>query len=129
MEGVGPIYRASYKVQRGSGIGSYLGGLFRIIRPLFIKGLKTVGRETLKTAGNVLTDISLKKPEEKIGNIVKKNVQQTVDRHMQQGGGLLKRKRSIIDLKRKIKKKKAQSSLRRRRRVKPVLREKRDIFD
>lgn len=67
MEGraIGPIYHASYRVQRGSGIGSYLGGLIRILRPLFIKGMHAVGRETLRTAGNVLTDISLKKKQTK----------------------------------------------------------------
>lgn len=129
METVGPIYRASYRVQRGSGIGSYLGGLFRIIRPLFVKGIQTVGRETMKTAANVLTDISLKKPDEKIGNIIKRRVSETVDRNMQ-GGGLLKRKRILATnlLKRKKNRKKLQSSVRRRR-VKAVLREKRDIFD
>jgi len=34
---VGPVYRASFMVQRGNGIGSYR-GLFRFVKPLAFRG-------------------------------------------------------------------------------------------
>ena len=60
--GVGPIYSVPPFVQRGHGLGSLLGGLFRSIRPIFFFGLRTagkaLGREALRTGGKILTDIA-----------------------------------------------------------------------
>ena len=60
--GVGPIYSVPAFVQRGHGLGSLLGGLFRSIRPLFFSGLRTagkaLGRVALRTGGKILTDIA-----------------------------------------------------------------------
>lgn len=39
------------------GIGSWLGGLFRLVVPLIKKSSAYVGRELLKSAGNVLDDV------------------------------------------------------------------------
>jgi hypothetical protein len=44
---IGPVYRASFKMQRGNGIGSFR-GLFRFLKPLLYSGAKTAGREALK---------------------------------------------------------------------------------
>jgi hypothetical protein len=52
-------------VQRGHGIGSFLSGLFRIVRPFILSGAKTVGRS------NILTDIAEKKAPTR--NIVSKH--------------------------------------------------------
>lgn len=48
----GPSY------QRGYGIGSFLGGLFRSVYPLLKKGTVALGSELLKTGASCLGDIS-----------------------------------------------------------------------
>lgn len=50
---IGPVYATAPFVQRGHGIGSFLAGLFRFIRPIFVSGSKAVGRETLRTGGKI----------------------------------------------------------------------------
>ena len=45
--------------QRESGIGSFLGGLFRSILSLFTRGAKAVGKEACRTVINVLSDVAL----------------------------------------------------------------------
>lgn len=47
----GPIY------QRGYGIGSFLGGLFRSILPILKKGSIAVGKEILSSGSHFLNDI------------------------------------------------------------------------
>lgn len=42
--------------QRGEGVGSFLGGLFRSIFPFLKSGLKAVGKEALSTGFGVLRD-------------------------------------------------------------------------
>src|SRR5215468_9002661 len=55
--GVSSVYRgAAY--QRGHGIGSFLGGLFRTISPLLKSGASTVGKEALRTGVGFLGDIA-----------------------------------------------------------------------
>lgn len=46
----GPIY------QKGHGIGSFLGGLFRTLFPLLKTGSAAVGKELLKTGANIISD-------------------------------------------------------------------------
>ena len=45
----GPVYVGSPYVQRGHGIGSFLAGLFRSLKPLTIRGARALGREALST--------------------------------------------------------------------------------
>jgi len=47
-EEIGPVYRASSRVQRGNGIGSFFRGLFRFVKFLFYSGAKAVGKKALK---------------------------------------------------------------------------------
>lgn len=56
-DGFANIY-AGPSFQAGSGIGSFLGGLFRTVWPILKKGAYAVGKESLKSAGNILTDLS-----------------------------------------------------------------------
>jgi len=60
--GVGPIYSVPPFVQRGYGIGSFLGGLFRSIRRFVLSGIRTASkaldREALRTGSRNLTDIA-----------------------------------------------------------------------
>lgn len=48
----GPMY------QKGYGIGSFLGGLFRSVYPILKKGASIVGSELLKSGSNLLGDIA-----------------------------------------------------------------------
>jgi hypothetical protein len=45
--GIGPVYRASFRVQSGNGLGSFFRGLFRFVKPLLYSGAKAVGKEAL----------------------------------------------------------------------------------
>lgn len=44
--------------QKGRGVGSWLGGLFRKMLPYISSGIKTVGKETLRAGINVLDDVT-----------------------------------------------------------------------
>lgn len=52
----GPIY------QRGYGVGSFLGGLFRSVLPILKKGSLALGRELISCGSNVMDDIDNKIP-------------------------------------------------------------------
>lgn len=54
--GIGAIYRGA-PYQRGHGIGSFLGGIFRSILPLFKSGARVIGQEALRTGSNFLGDL------------------------------------------------------------------------
>jgi len=68
---VGPVYRASFRVERGNGIGSFFRGLFRFVKPLLYSGAKAVGKEALKTGSNIITNMLNKEPEQPVGDIFK----------------------------------------------------------
>ena len=44
---IGPVYRASFRVQSFNGIGSFFRWLFRFVKPLLYSGAKAVGDEAL----------------------------------------------------------------------------------
>ena len=67
--GIGPVYRASFRVQRGNGLGSFFRGLFRFVKPLLYSGAKGVGKEALKTGSNIITDILNNRFEEAKDNL------------------------------------------------------------
>jgi len=69
--GIGPIYSAPNYLQRGHGIGNFLGTLYRFVRPL----LWTVGR----TGDKIITDIAKNKsPDVTAEDIISKHVGDTV---------------------------------------------------
>jgi len=98
---IGPVYRASIRLQRGNGIGSFFRGLFRFVIPLLYSGVKVVGKEALKTGSHIITDILNKEPEQPVGDIsknhfceAKNNLQEKIKKVT--GSGLaLKRKRKL----------------------------------
>ena len=51
-----PVY-AGQRFQRGHGLGSIFGGLFKAAMPLLKKGAKTLGKEALKTGLNIAGDM------------------------------------------------------------------------
>lgn len=54
--GVGRIYVGA-PYQRGSGIGSFLGGIFRYVLPLIKRSAKAVGKEALNAGLNIAADV------------------------------------------------------------------------
>ena len=48
--------------QRGHGIGSFLGGLFRRVFPYLSKGVRAVGKEALRAGINVIEDVENNTP-------------------------------------------------------------------
>lgn len=78
--GIGAIYRGA-PYQRGHGIGSFLGGIFRSILPLFKTGARAVGREALRTGSNILGDL-----------MENRNAKDAFRGRMQEAGVNLKRK-------------------------------------
>ena len=58
-------------MQRGNGIGSFFGGLFRFVKPLLYSGAKVVGKVPLKIGSNIIIDIINKEPERTVGDILK----------------------------------------------------------
>lgn len=143
------VYRASFGVQKGGGLGSFLGNLFRQIRPLFAGVAKKLGRAALTTGSHILSDLADKSPEEKVGSIVKRRVTEALRRNMTGSGLLLrtrrphqlghqhhdaaaaaflKKKRRRAPAKKATKKKKTTTKKKRKRPNKKKKREKRDIF-
>lgn len=115
--GVGPIYSSPLFLQRGNGLGSFLGGLFRFVKPILWSGAKDVGRETLRalgretlrTGGKILTDIAENKsPDVRARDIVSRNVTDSTRKLITKlrGGGGRKRKRSTANTRKKSKKRK-----------------------
>ena len=70
---IGPIYRNLHFIQRGHGIGSILGGLWRsFVRPLPWHGAKTVCSEALAAGQNIITDMT--DPDAKFRDVLRRNV-------------------------------------------------------
>ena len=65
-------------IQRGHGIGDYLGPLFRALKPLFFTGAKSagkvLGRAALRIGGKIHSDIA-DNPEMNYKDVISKNVQ------------------------------------------------------
>lgn len=98
--GVGVIYKGA-PYQRGHGIGSFLGGLFRSVLPLLKNGAKAVGKEMMNTGVGLLSDMVNNRPlEESVKNRVrdatstlKRKVDEKVNRLMSGSGYKNKRLR------------------------------------
>jgi hypothetical protein len=131
LDSIGPLYHAGFRMQRGNGIGSFLGGLYRIVRPLFVKSARAVGREALNTGSSILADMAVKSPDQNVGGIIRKRVQETVNRNMT-GSGRKRRRVAKKPIKKTRKRKRAQSTGRprvvKRKKRKRVSRDKHDIF-
>ncbi|KAK3920749.1 Poly(U)-specific endoribonuclease-C [Frankliniella fusca] len=54
----GGQYYAGSSYQKGHGIGSWLGGLFRTVLPLLKSGATAVGREAARAGAHVLADVA-----------------------------------------------------------------------
>lgn len=99
--GIGVIYKG-VPYQRGHGIGSFLGGLFRSVLPLLSSGARVIGKEALNTGVGLLSDMVSSRPiEESIksrlkeaSSNLKRKADNKIDRINMSGSGYItKRKR------------------------------------
>jgi len=107
---IGAFYSVSPFVQRGHGIGSFLRGLWRIVRLVLWSNAKSLGREALRTSGKIMTDIADNPAQTRFRDIVSKHVSdstQNINRLRGGGGGVRKRKRATFRKSRKQKTKRA----------------------
>ncbi|KAJ8666446.1 hypothetical protein QAD02_008108 [Eretmocerus hayati] len=68
--------------QRGCGIGGFLGGLYRLVLPLFKKGTREFGKEAMRTGFNVASDVAQ----------VKLPLRHSLETRLRESGQDLKRK-------------------------------------
>jgi hypothetical protein len=123
--GIGPVYDSPLYLQRGHGIGSFLGGLFGSIRPLVWSGdkslgkatVKALGQETLRTGGRILSDIADKTPDISTSDIISKHVTASTQNLISKLRGQGRKRKRAAPKKRKPNKK-----------IKIVKSDKRDIF-
>lgn len=73
--GFGGVYTSGL-YQKGHGIGSFLGGLFRCVFPLLKSGSSALGTELLKSGANIISDISRNEPME---TVIKKRGKETIN--------------------------------------------------
>lgn len=145
--GFGNIYTGP-TYQRGYGIGSFLGGLFRAVFPLLKKGSVALGSELLKTGASCITDLSRcedprevykKRGREAVQNLSRRAADQmfgsgykstAVTRKRRQSSkavkGVKKRKTSAVKKNKNKTKKHATSK---KRKTNPKQRSKRELLD
>lgn len=99
--GIGVIYKGA-PYQRGHGIGSFLGGLFRSVLPLLSSGARVIGKEALNAGVGLLSDMVSSRPiEESVksrlkeaSSNLKRKADAKIDRLNMSGSGYItKRKR------------------------------------
>ena len=97
--GIGRIYVGAPD-QRGSGIGAFLGGVFRYVLPLLKRSAKAVGKEALAATANIMADVgerqtplreALKTRMRESGNNLKRKADENLTRFMHGEGYKVKR--------------------------------------
>ncbi|KAG8236331.1 hypothetical protein J437_LFUL010465 [Ladona fulva] len=127
---LGTIYRASYRMQKGRGIGSFLAGLWRFAKPLIYSGLKTVGKEAPSSTSKVITDFGTKPIKEILRTRLsetRENLKRKAEEKLKtmSGGGVRMTKRPRLNKIKSSANKMRRHSMRKRRRDRIV---QRDIF-
>lgn len=74
--GAGMTYYSGLPSQKGYGIGSFLGGLFRSVLPFLKQGAQAVGREALRAGSHILADAATGEQP----------LQQSLKRHAEEAG-------------------------------------------
>jgi hypothetical protein len=77
---IGPVYRASFRVQRGNGVGCFFRGIIRFVKHLFIQGQRPM-EGALKTGLNILTDEINNQSEQPVGGTLKTRFGEAKDNH------------------------------------------------
>lgn len=97
--GFGHFY-AGAPYQKGHGIGSWLGGLFRTVLPILKSGAAAVGKEAARAGSHILADVASgqnfkgsaqKHMEEAASNLIQKVKNKT--ENVMRGSGSIKRAR------------------------------------
>jgi len=99
-DGIGPIYEAPRILQRGYGVGRFLTGLWRVVRPVVWIGGRNLERETLRTRDDNLIDIA-RSSDENPRDIISRRVNETTqnligklrERGRKRKAGIVKRKK------------------------------------
>lgn len=100
--GIGVVYRG-VPYQRGHGIGSFLGGLFRSCLPLLSSGAKAIGKEALNAGVGLLSDMVSARPmEESIksrlkdaSSNLKRKADEKIDNLSMSGSGYITKKKRL----------------------------------
>jgi hypothetical protein len=124
----GPVYVGSPYLQRGHGIGSFLAGLLRAMKPLALRGARAFCSEALKTGSQILADIGNKQPDRKVKEIVADRLSNSAHRlvaKLEGGGRKRKRETSILPIRNKKRKEGTNKSPSNKRRKNSI---NRDIF-
>jgi hypothetical protein len=119
---IGPVLSLPPIHQRGHGIGSFLGGLWRSVRPILWSGakdfgkqtLRNLGRETIRPGGKILTEIAENQsPDVSTQDIISKNLSESAQNlftRFQERGRKRKRKRTTNGKAKKACKKRKRSA-------------------
>lgn len=91
LRDIGTIYRGPQFVQRGRGIGSIFGGLWKHIAPFATSGLRALGKQSLLTGSNVLRDLSDGK---KLKNVLQEQAHDAINNLTQKGINKLQKMQS-----------------------------------
>lgn len=117
--GIGIIYKGA-PYQRGHGIGSFLGGLFRSVLPLLKSGAKFVGKEALNAGAGLLSDLvnarpldeSVKTRLKTVSGNLKRKADEKIDSMMSGSGYKMKRQRMKSITRKKASQRKGSKTLR-----------------
>lgn len=71
----GNIYRREYKIQRGRGLGEVFTQLLRLIGPSILSGSKTIGKEILRSGGELIERFGEKPVKELLKEQGRKSIQ------------------------------------------------------
>jgi hypothetical protein len=78
--GIGPIYAVPNFIQRGHGIGDTLGSLWLFVRPLLRTDAKSLGKESQRTGGQILSDLGNKPADISAYDVITASTQNLVKR-------------------------------------------------
>lgn len=100
-----PVFAGS-RYQRGGGIGSFLSSIGKRVLPFVMKGLKTVGKEALRSGINVATDAlegkdiseSIRERATESRDVLKSKAARKLREFGDQVGSGRKRKRRKLDI-------------------------------
>jgi len=106
-----PVF-GGYRGQRGHGLGSILGGLFRSAMPMIKRGLATFGKHALKTGLEIANDV-----------VAGENVKDSAKRRVSEGIKRFARPENFISQTGSGRKRKSSGK------IKKSKRKRRDIFD
>ena len=123
--GISTVFRGR-EFQRGHGIGSIFSGLFRLAKPLFMRGAKAVGKQALRTGGHILDDLAngadfkdaFSKRLGEGGSELVKTAKRKLDEFQSGNGYKAKRRRIGTSCKRRVKRTTSKKKAKKQQKVK-----------